>query len=89
MTVAVLVMLAAAAEVTVQLMLKVALPPLAIAAPVQVPLPVTPGAIVPGLNVPADGVKLQLANPAGRDSCTANVSVARMALGPALLTVKV
>ena len=56
MTVAVLVMLAAAAAPAVHAMVRVALPPDAIAAPVQVPVPVAPEAMVPTVKVPADGV---------------------------------
>ena len=54
--VAVLVMLAAADAVTLQVMVRVTLPPLAIAVLVQVPVPVAPGAMVPTLKVPVDGV---------------------------------
>ena len=54
--VALLVMLAAADAVTLQVMVRVMLPPLAMAALVQVPVPVAPGAIVPTLKVPVDGV---------------------------------
>ncbi len=55
-TVAVLVMLAAAAAPTVHAMVRVALPPDGMATPVQVPVPVAPEAMVPTVNVPADGV---------------------------------
>ncbi len=89
MTVAVLVMLAAAAAVTVHAMVRVALPPDGMATPVQVPVPVAPEAIVPTVKVPADGVKLQPVRPAGRDSRMERVSAAAMALGPALLSVSV
>ncbi len=88
-TVAVLVMLAAAAALTVQAMVRVALPPDGMATPVQVPVPVAPAAMVPTLKVPADGVKLQPVRPAGSDSTIDIVLVARMALGPPLLTVRV
>ncbi len=55
-TVAVLAIDAAAALETVQAMVSVTLPPLGMAAPVQVPVPVAPGAMVPTLKVPTDGV---------------------------------
>ena len=89
MTVAVLVMLAAAAALTVQAMDNVALPPDGMVAPVQVPVPVAPDAMVPAVNVPADGVKLQPVRPAGKDYWIEKVLAAAMALGPALLTVSV
>ncbi|GAA4796979.1 hypothetical protein GCM10023307_23530 [Lysobacter hankyongensis] len=89
MTVAVLVMLAAAAAPTVQAIVSVALPPEAMATPVHVPVPVAPEAMVPTVNVPAEGVKLQPVRPAGRLSWMEKVFEARMALGPPLLTVRV
>ena len=89
MTVATLVMLAAAAEPTVQAIMSVALPPDAMVTPVQVPVPVAPEAMVPTVNVPAEGVKLQPVKPAGRLSWMEKVFEARMALGPPLLTVRV
>ena len=89
MTVAVFVMLAAAALLAVQAMVRVALPPDAIATPVHVPVPVAPEAMVPTVNVPAEGVKEQPVNPAGSDSTMLRVPLARIALGPALLTVRV
>ena len=89
MTVAVLVMLAAAATLTVHAMVRVALPPDGMAMPVQVPVPVAPEAMVPTEKVPADGVKLQPVRPAGSDSWIENVSAALMALGPPLLKVRV
>jgi hypothetical protein len=89
MTVAVLVMLAAAELPTVHATVKVALPPDAMAMPVQVPVPVAPEAIVPTLKVPAEGVKLQLVSPAGNDSTIDSVSETAIALGPALPRVKV
>ena len=56
-TVAVLVMLAAAAAVTVHWICSVAwLPFPGSVTPVQVPVPLVPGAIVPTVKVPADGV---------------------------------
>ena len=88
-TVAVLVMLEAAAAVTVQAIVRVALPPDGMATPVQVPVPVAPDAMVPTVKVPVDGVKLQPVRPAGRDSWIDKVSAAAMALGPALLRVSV
>ena len=89
MTVAVLVMLAAAATLTVHAMVRVALPPDGMAMPVQVPVPVAPEAMVPTEKVPADGVKLQPVRPAGRDSIMDSVSALRIPLGPALLRVRV
>ena len=89
MTVAVLVMLAAAAPLTVHAMVRVALPPDGMATPVQVPVPVAPEAMVPTVKVPEDGVKLQPVRPAGRDSTIEKVLAAAMALGPALLTVRI
>ncbi len=88
-TVAVLAILAAAALPTVHAIVNVALPPDAIAAPVQVPVPVPPDAMVPTVNVPAEGVKLQPVRPAGKDSTMEKVLAASMALGPALLMVRV
>ena len=89
MTVAVLVMLAAAAAPTVHAMVSVALPPDGIAMPVQVPVPVAPDPMVPTVKVPADGVKLQTVRPAGSDSWIEKVSAALIALGPPLLNVSV
>ena len=88
-TVAVLVMLAAAALLTVHTMLRLALPPDAMATPVHVPVPVAPDAMVPTLKVPADGVKLHAVRPAGKDSRIEKVSETAMPLGPALLMLSV
>jgi hypothetical protein len=56
MTVAVLGNVAAAEAVTVQVMIRDWLPPLAMLMFVQVPVPVVPDAMVPKLKVPVDGV---------------------------------
>jgi hypothetical protein len=86
-TVAVWLIEAAAAPPTVQVIVNVVLPPLAMAAPVQVPVPVTPGAMVPTVKVPADGVNVQPVSPKGSESTMLKVLLARTALGPALLMV--
>jgi hypothetical protein len=52
-------------------------------------VPVAPGAMVPTVKVPAEGVKVQPVKPAGRDSTIEKVLLDAMALGPALLTVRV
>lgn len=81
-------MLDAADEVTMQVMVRVALPLGAIEAIVQVPVPVTPGAIVPKLKIPIDGVNVQFESPAGRVSTTENVFNA-IGSGPAFETASV
>lgn len=55
-TLAVLLSVDAADAPTEHVMINDWLPPLAMLAPVQVPVPVVPGAMVPTLKVPKDGV---------------------------------
>lgn len=74
---------------TVHWMVRVTLPPLGTVTVVQVPVPVAPGAMVPTLKVPADGVYEHPVRPAGSLTTRLSVSLARIADGPALLTVSV
>ena len=89
MTVAVLVMLAAAAAVTVQAIVRLALPLAAMVIPVHVPVPVAPEAMVPTVKVPPEGVKEQPLSPAGSAPTIESVLLGSITLGPALLTLRV